>query len=188
MRVRRTLAVAGLALVVAVLTSVATACGQEGGSSPYCDAEDPDLLATFAQSVRDADMVPCVVSLPPGWDLGRIRVDQDGAEIHFSSDRGGPDALTVTLREVCRPAGAKRIPSDEVGARRYERVRAVAPTFRGTRYYQFRGGCVTYDFELETDRVSGLLNEASLMVGFTTRERLREQIRELTDGYIEDAP
>jgi hypothetical protein len=175
-------------LALALTAAIATSCGQEEGSSPDCDTKDPDLLATFAQSVPDADMVPCVMSLPPGWDLGEIRVDQDGAEMHFSSDRGGHDALTVTLREVCRPAGAKRIPSDEVGARRYERVRSVAPTYRGTRYYQFRGGCVTYDFELETARVSGLLNEASLMVGFTTRESLRELIRELTEGYIEDAP
>lgn len=164
------------------------ACGSLSLARPDCRDPRPDTLVVVAQSVRSADRVPCIDTMPPGWSFRELQVNQEGATLVMSSDRAGEEALTVRLVERCDTTGAKRIPSDEVGAQRFERVRAVTPAYSGVRYYTFPGGCVTYDFHLEGELVSGLLNEASLMLGFTTRDDLRRQVDELTDGEITDAP
>ena len=183
-RARRS--VAGLAMVLATL--VLPSCGTTTLMQPDCESEDPDTLTVIAQSVPTAELVPCISSLAPGWEFDDLSVDQDGATMLLSSDRGGDRALTVTYERACMSAGAKRTPSDETGARRFERVRSVSPSYAGVRYYDFRGGCVRYDFELETDLVSGLLNAASLMMSFTTREDLRLRVAAAPDDAIQDAP
>lgn len=174
-------------LTVALVVPLAS-CGEINLGQPDCVSEDPDTLVLIAQSVKTADLVPCIATMPPGWEFEQLEVDQEGTRMVLDSDRGGDGALVVTYDETCRTKGAKRIPSDEAGAQRFERVRTVSPAYSGVRYYDFGGGCVRYDFEFETDRVSGLLNEASLMLGFTTREDLRLRVSAQTDGKITDAP
>jgi hypothetical protein len=171
-----------------VLVAGTSSCGGTSLLRPDCDDAVPDTLATIAQSVPSATLVPCIATLPPGWTFQDLDVDQDGTTMVLDSDRGGSSALTVSLLESCDTSEADQIPSDEEGAERYERVRTVSPTYSGARYYLFPGGCVRYDFELESERVSGLLNEASLMLGFTTREELRQRVAERLDDEITDAP
>ncbi len=187
---RRLLRPRGLAALVVVLVAglVLPSCGTTSLARPDCRADRPDTLVVVAQSVRTADLVPCIDTMPPGWSFRELQVSQDGSTLVIASDRAGDEALTVTLDRRCSTAGAKRIPSDEVGTQRFERVRAVSPSYSGIRYYTFPGGCVRYEFRLESELVSGLLNEASLMVGFTSREDLRRRVSELSDGRILDAP
>lgn len=175
------------ALLLAVVATVLTGCGNTGLVQPDCDGDDPDTLVLMAQAVPTAELVPCLGGLPAGWEFGTLEVRQDQVQLVLNSDRGGDHALTVTLRATCRPGDAKRVPSDEAGARRFELVRRLRP-YSGVRYYQFRGGCVVYDFELQSERSSALLNEASIMVNFVARDELRNRVVEQTEGVITDAP
>ena len=173
--------------LVALLAVVLPACGSTGLVQPDCDGDDPDTLVLMAQAVPTAALVPCLGGLPAGWEFGTLEVRQDKAQLVLSSDRGGDQALTVTLRQRCGLGDAKRVPSDEAGARRFELVRQLRP-YSGVRYYEFRGGCVVYDFELESERSSALLNEASIMVNFVTRDELQDRVVEQSEGVITDAP
>lgn len=178
---------AGSALLLVLVAAVLPACGNTGLVQPDCDGDDPDTLVLMAQAVPTAELVPCLGGLPAGWEFGTLEARQDRVQLVLNSDRGGEHALTVTLRAGCVRGEAKRVPSDEAGARRYELVRRLRP-YSGVRYYQFRGGCVVYDFELETDRSSALLNEASIMVNFVTRDELQRRVVEQSEGVISDAP
>ena len=56
-----------------------------------------------------------------------------------------------------RGAKVTRVPSDEPGTRRYERIGEVRPGvgFTGTRFYLFPGGCVTYQFQFDGEERPG---------------------------------
>ena len=175
------------ALLVLLVVAALPGCGSTGLVQPDCDGEDPDTLVIMAQAVATAELVPCLGGLPAGWEFGTLEVRQDQVQLVLNSDRGGDHALTVTLRATCRIGDAKRVPSDEAGARRFELVRKLRP-YSGVRYYQFRGGCVVYDFELQSERSSALLNEASIMVNFVARDELQRRVVEQSEGVIVDAP
>jgi hypothetical protein len=142
----------------------------------------------MAQSVRSAALVPCLRGIPAGWNFVELDVRQNRSHLTLASDRAGEHALEVTLAHTCDTRGAVRIPSDEPQTERYESVDRVSPDYAGTRSYVFDGGCVTYRFELHTRRPSVFLNEATLMVGFTTRAELREALARESHGVIENGP
>ncbi len=173
---------------MAALAAVTSGCAARDVIRPDCNSHARPSLLLMAQSVRSASQIPCLTTIPAGWTFEHVEARQDHARIVLDSDRGGKRALTVTLQATCDTTGAKRIPSDEPGTRRFERVSSLAPDYSGLRIYEFPGGCVVYDFDLETDRASVLLNEASLMLSFVTRTSLREQMTDLTNGEIDDAP
>jgi hypothetical protein len=176
---------AALSLSIAV---AATGCGIEERARPDCRDRYVDTLVLMAQSVPTAELVPCLDTLPAGWTFEDSESDQDSSELVLSSDRGGMQALVVTLQRHCDHSGADQVPSDEPGTRRYERIRALAPSYSSVRYYEFEGGCVVYDIDLDVERVSGLVNEASLMLGFVSRDALHDQVERQSDGRIDDAP
>lgn len=176
------------AAAVVALAAFASGCAARDVIRPDCNSQARPSLLLMAQSVRSASHIPCLTTIPAGWSFQHVDARQDRARIVLDSDRGGKGALTVTLQATCDTSGAKRIPSDEPGTRRFELVRALAPDYSGVRIYEFPGGCVVYDFDLETDRASVLLNEASLMLSFVTRSALREQMSDFTNGEIDDAP
>ena len=184
-RRRVTPALVAVTLCAAALVS---SCGIEERARPDCEDRYVDTLVVMAQSVPSAELVPCLDALPAGWSFVETESDQDGSEMVLDSDRGGMRALVVTLHERCDHRGADQVPSDEPGTRRYERIRALAPSYSSVRYYEFEGGCVVYDFDLGADRVSSLVNEASLMLGFVSRDELHDQVERLSDGRIDDAP
>ena len=73
--------------------------------------------------------------------------------------------------------GATEVPSDEVGVRRYERVRSLPPQLRSTRTYRFRGGCVVYDFALHGAETGSLLADADSALAFQPRRALVAEVR-----------
>ena len=102
-----------------------------------------------AQSVPSARSVPCIASLPAGWKLGGVQIDDErGALLARLRPSPASHAVEVTLLppDRCSVAAATEVPSDEVGVRRYERAEQLPPNLRSTRTYRFPGGCVTYDF------------------------------------------
>ena len=175
-------------VTVLFAAAVASSCGIEERARPDCRDRYVDTLVVMAQSVPSAELIPCLESLPAGWTFSEAESDQDGSQLVLDSDRGGMRALMVRLQRRCDHRGADQVPSDEPGTRRYERIRALDPSYSSVRYYEFEGGCVVYDIDLDADSVSGLVNEASLMLGFVSRDELHDQVERQSDGRIDDAP
>jgi len=179
-----------LAAVAAVLAVSALAgCGVKiDMARPVCGDAALSTLSLMAQSVRDATLVPCLETSPTGWEFESLEVRNSGTEMTLKNDRGGAQALKVFLDHTCDTTGAVRIPSDEPGTTRYEKVERVSPDYVGSRFYVFDGGCVTYEFNLATEQSSVLLNETSLMVGFVNRSTLQAELDQETGGVIENGP
>jgi hypothetical protein len=186
--VTRRLTSALVALSVSA-TAIGASCSTKiGVTRPDCGTEVLSTLTLMAQSVRGASLVPCLETTPAGWSFVSNEVKENLSKVVMKSDRGGDHALEVRLVEACDTSNAVEIPSDEPGTHRYEDVKRVSPDYEGTRAYVFPGGCVTYQFRLNTDRPSQLINEATIMVGFVTREELRVEIEKATHGAVENGP
>lgn len=185
----RRIRLAAAALAAATAASLLAGCGLKiDMARPVCGTTELSTVALIAQSVRSASLVPCLLTEPTGWKFESMEVRNSGTEMVLSNDRGGKKALTVRLDHTCDTTGAIRVPSDEPGTTRYERVERITPDYMGTRFYVFDGGCVTYRFELHTEQSSVLVNEASLMVGFVPRTAIRKELASQTGGVIENGP
>ena len=78
-----------------------------------------------------------------------VTVNEKGTEIRFDSDRAGTSAAHLYYRKACDLGPAVSIPSDQEEADAFENVRQIVPSFHGSRYYVFPGGCVWWDFEFD---------------------------------------
>jgi hypothetical protein len=155
-------------------------CGDSGA------AVNP-LLVLMAQAVPTAQMVPCIGALPSSWRRGAVEVRDGRASFAFvpsSVEGSGKAVLSVVLTPSCDVAGATEVPSDEPGARRYERLRDVTDGYAGERYYVFDGGCTTFEFRLPGESRAQQVGEASLAVQHVRRQQLREGVGEHSDGRV----
>jgi hypothetical protein len=104
----------------------------------------------------------------------------------LNSDRVGMHAVQVVLERTCQLEGAKvtRVPSDEPGTRRYERIGEVRPGvgFTGTRFYLFPGGCVTFQFQFNGEERARPIGEVTSSLSFVTRDAMRGLVRETSHG------
>jgi tRNA A-37 threonylcarbamoyl transferase component Bud32 len=139
---------------------------------PTCTRFQGEMLVLEAQAVPSATMVPCLDALPLGWTFKALVVEKGSARIFLDSDRVGAEAVEIKLAARCSTDGTTEVPSDEAGARRFEEVRALSGAYSGRRIYVFDGGCVTYDFNFQGEGRSTLAEEASLAIGYITRERI----------------
>jgi tRNA A-37 threonylcarbamoyl transferase component Bud32 len=146
--------------------------------APMCGRSN--LMVLMAQAVPEAEAVPCVASLPAGWDLAGVHVERGRARFWLDSDVGGERAVEATLLPAaeCRVSGPTEVPSDEMGTRRFERPERLPPGLRTTRTYLFDGGCVTYRFVFEEDATASLMFVADSALAFQPRAELVEEIRE----------
>ena len=174
--VRGAVAAAGAAAVTPLLASCAAPA-----TDVTLTCRNIDALILEAQSVPAATRLPCVELLPAGWSYGPSDIRSGRSRFWLASDRAGARAVEVSLSERCDRRGATEIASDEPGTRRYERVEAVTPGFRGTRYYTFPGGCASYLFRFE-DEGRVLVNEASLALTFVTRQFVADEVRRISKG------
>jgi hypothetical protein len=88
--------------------------------------------------------------------------------------------LELTFGEDCETSGAVRQPADEDGVRLYADIdqRSVTGLFKGSWFYLFDGGCVTYVFDFKQKvPVSSVLEiqEAFTFVERAELERRYEQ-------------
>jgi hypothetical protein len=148
-------------------------------SSPVCTAVRAESLYLVTQAVPTAQLIPCITAYPGGWDLGSVDVHDGEASFTLNSDRGGSGALKVTVRAACDVAGAIAVPSDKPGTTRFDRIPTVDGGFRGLRSYQYDGGCTTFRFDIDSERAGGLVDEASLAVGFVSRAEVRARMAEM---------
>jgi tRNA A-37 threonylcarbamoyl transferase component Bud32 len=149
----------------------------EVSGTPSCGTGD--LMILMAQAVPSAISVPCVATLPAGWDMAAIRIRRDRGTFWLDSDIGGRHAVEVNLLppEACDTDDATEVPSDEVGMRRFEQPEQLPPDLQSTRTYLFEGGCVTYAFDFVGDSSASLMFDADSALAFQPREQLVEHVR-----------
>jgi hypothetical protein len=180
-----------LALACLLLAGCAQPVSSELARSrqPYCEYRgDPgtQFVVLMAQAVPSASQLPCIELLPAGWTVSGVFVRNGRARFALNSDRVGMHAVQVVLERTCQFGAAKvtRVPSDEPGTRRYERIGEVRPGvgFTGTRFYLFQGGCVTYQFQFHGEERAGPIGEVTSSLSFVPRDAMRGLIRETTHG------
>ena len=180
---RVALAVAMLTLITAAVFETGNvffpAARNLGAYAPACGTGHSMILS--AQAVPSAALLPCIAALPSGWSIGGADIASGTSSFWLDSDRAGPHALTVILTATCGTSGAQQIPSDQPGARRFERPLSLAPQFFALRFYTFPGGCATYQFSFTTGASPVLAVTADGALSFVPRPVLVDWVRH-TEG------
>jgi tRNA A-37 threonylcarbamoyl transferase component Bud32 len=146
-------------------------------------------LWLMAQSVPSASLVPCVRSRPVGWELAEVAVNNGRSLITLNHDRAGDAALIARLTASCDPSGAVEGPTATTGVRHFQRTEASAGgEFTATWYEQFPGGCVTTRLHLTTDPNGEFAAQAPEVLGFTTRDALRDALDRRSGGRLQLDP
>jgi hypothetical protein len=185
------------ALVAALLAFVGATiadnvANSEAGATPlYINnlaCTDLEPLWLEAQSVASASLVPCVRSLPAGWTLAGVTVNDGRSVLTFDHDRAGTGVAVVRLTAACDTAGAQERPGAEPALRRFERLERAGGEYTATWYDRFPGGCVTTRLTASARHSAQLANEASLVLGFTTRQELRQVLETRSGGRLQLDP
>ena len=172
--------------VLLVLAVVLTGCVSVDQASPTCDDSGRNTLVLLAQSVPDAEYVPCIEALPAGWFINDVEIKNGRTRVDLGNDRtNGSMAMTMSFVDTCDTGDAVEVPSDEREARHFEDVDDVTNGYRGTSYYLFEGGCVTLGFNVRGDGWSALVNDAAAAVTLESRAELERYVREYSNGVIE---
>jgi tRNA A-37 threonylcarbamoyl transferase component Bud32/membrane-associated phospholipid phosphatase len=90
-----------------------------------CTDLEPQWL--LAQSVPSASLVPCLRSLPAGWMVGNVTVNDGRSVISLNHDRAGTGVLVVRLTATCDTRGATQVASNQAQVRPYQRIDRLAP-------------------------------------------------------------
>src|SRR5689334_15327489 len=182
-RVALAAAMLGIVAVAALAGGNAFSPADNVGSyAPACGTGHSIILS--AQAVPSAALLPCLAALPAGWSIGGADIASGTSSFWLDSDRAGPRALTVTLTAACDTTGAQQIPSDQPGARRFERPLSLAPQFSARRFYTFPGGCVTYQFSFAPGTSPVLAVTADGALSFVPRPVLIDWVRRTEDQTL----
>jgi tRNA A-37 threonylcarbamoyl transferase component Bud32 len=141
-------------------------------------------LWLMAQSVPSASLVPCVPSQVPGWTVAEVSVNDGRSVVILNHDRAGKRAVVVRLAAGCDTAGTVETPSPTPLVHRYQRIDPATDAFGATWYDRFPGGCVTYRLHSTSDIEGSFAIELPGLVGFASRDALREALRERSDGRL----
>jgi tRNA A-37 threonylcarbamoyl transferase component Bud32 len=186
------LALVAVLLVFVVQQIAGGITSSEAGKTPLyiddlgCTHLEPLWLE--AQSVPSASLVPCVRSLPVGWTVANVTVNDGRSVLTLNHDRAGDAALVVRLTAACDPGGAVEGPSATEGIRHFQRTESRAGEFSATWYDRFPGGCVTTRLHLTTDPNGEFAAQAPQVLGFTTRAALREALSQRSHGRLQLDP
>jgi hypothetical protein len=153
--------------------------GDIGAHPPQCGTGHSMILA--AQAVPSAALVPCVTTLPPGWQVSGTDITSGHARFWLDSDRAGVRAVTVTLSATCDASGARQVRSDQPGTRRFDRPLSLHPQFAGLRFYTFPGGCATYQFNFAPGASPRVATPPDGAEAFVPRSRLVDYVRSTED-------
>jgi tRNA A-37 threonylcarbamoyl transferase component Bud32/membrane-associated phospholipid phosphatase len=147
-----------------------------------CTDLEPQWL--MAQSVPSASLVPCLRSLPAGWSVAQVTVNDGRSVIPLNHDRAGTNVLVVRLTAACDTRGATSEPSDQPQVRRYQRIDRLAPRFEATRFDLFPGGCVTARAAVPAANRAEITSDLSTLLGYTTRQTLQQALDQRSDGRL----
>ncbi len=162
-----------------VLVSLAlAACVPGDNTLPGCDDPGGRAIVLVAQSVPSATQVPCIESLPAGWEIGGADVRNSGTTFWLDSVVSGTHAVEVTLMETCDTSGASEIvPSaDEAGAHVLFEPTNLDP-FRGRRFIVFDGGCVTYRYSFTGGTAAAVALQIDASLSFLPRDAVSHAVR-----------
>jgi len=167
---------------VLISAGVSAGCGRTAGdtSIPWCD--DFSVLVLAAQSVPEAQIIPCIEAMPIGWEAGDANIDEQRTVFTLDSKIAGDSAARVELAPECDTSDHVQVPSDIADAERFEYVESIDTGVRGQRVYVFEGACVAIDIDFRVDVSAALISEISLAVGFITRDEVNDAVRTFTDG------
>ena len=166
--------VAGVLLLLSLV-----ACGI-GASTATPGCASTQRLALVAQSVPAASYLPCVRPLPEGWRSTAFDARTGSTRMTLLSDRSGGRPVDVVLQRRCDVAGASLATPHVDGVRTYVRLRSIAPTYAGSMYDVFPGGCVRYEFAFPRGPHIPLMEQLSAAVGLVRRADVRRDLhREL---------
>jgi hypothetical protein len=142
------------AVVALVVVAIASAgCGSDLATPagvPEC--EPSGELVIIAQAVPSATLVPCIDTLPIGWEFAGMDVRRDRSRFWLGNDRAGARAVRISLEETCDTARATALPPDDPRTVRSLRLDQLEPRSTGAWFHEFPGGCVTYDFSVPKGR------------------------------------
>ena len=160
-----------LTTVILAAAATLTGCADFGDTVPGCG--DPLRLAIIAQSVPSASYLPCIRSLPQGWNTSGFDPSQEGTSFLLNSDRSPGQPVTVRLSATCTTGGASASPPRAPGVLTYTRLTSVSPRFTGRLYDVFPGGCVSYTFDFALGSQIALMEQFEEAVGLYPRQQLR---------------
>jgi hypothetical protein len=104
--------------------------------------------------------------------------------VTLNHDRAGSSAVVLRLTAACDPAGAVQTSSPAPGVRRYQRAGPRTGEFRATWYDVFQGGCLTYQLRSTSDVEGSFTAELPALLGFATRDALRQALRRRSNGRL----
>jgi membrane-associated phospholipid phosphatase/tRNA A-37 threonylcarbamoyl transferase component Bud32 len=180
---RVALAAATLAVIAAAVAETGNAflpaAENLGAYAPSCGTGHSMILS--AQAVPSAARLPCIAALPSGWSIGGADISSGRAAFWLDSDQAGPRAVIITLAATCDTSGARQIPSDQPGMRRFEHPLSLVPQFSDLRFYTFPGGCIRYEFRFAPGASPVLAGAADSALSFQPRSALVDFVRH-TEG------
>jgi tRNA A-37 threonylcarbamoyl transferase component Bud32/membrane-associated phospholipid phosphatase len=147
-----------------------------------CTDLEPQWL--LAQSVPSASLVPCVRSLPVGWMVGNVTVNNGRSVIPLNHDRAGTGVLVIRLTAHCDPQGATQIASDQAQVQRYQRIDRLTPRFEATHFDRFPGGCVTAQAAVPAANRAEVTSQLAAIVGYTSRQALQQALDQRSGGRL----
>jgi hypothetical protein len=148
------------------------------------DCAQLEPLWLEAQSVPSASLVPCVRTRLPGWTVADVAVNDGRTVLALDHDRAGAEAVAVRLAGACDTTGTVETPTQAPGVRHYERVERLAGAFSATWYDRFPGGCLTYRLHSTRDPEGRFAVELPTLLGYTSREALRQALIQRSDGRL----
>jgi membrane-associated phospholipid phosphatase/tRNA A-37 threonylcarbamoyl transferase component Bud32 len=147
-----------------------------------CTDLEPQWL--LAQSVPSASLVPCLRSLPAGWMVGNVTVNNGRSVIPLNHDRAGTGVLVVRLTAHCDTQGATQVASDQPQVRRYQRIDGLTPRFEATRLDLFPGGCVTAQAAVPAANRAEITSQLATIVDYTSRQALQQALDQRSGGRL----
>jgi membrane-associated phospholipid phosphatase len=179
---RVVLAASVLAAAIVILwvcANVFRTASELGAYPPVCGTGHSMILS--AQAVPSSARLPCIAALPSGWTVDNVDISNGQTLFSLNSDRAGNRAVTVTLTAGCDTSGAIRVPSDQPGARRYERPLSLQPRFTLVREYTVPGGCITYQFSFIAGAAPSLAIPIDTAIAFEPRSVLVGYVQRTED-------
>lgn len=140
-----------------------------------------------AQAVPTAELVPCVASVPVGWSIGLLTVNNGRSTITVDHDRAGSKAIDVRFAQSCDITGANEVAADVRGARHFERTPAAGSDTILTRYEVFPGGCTTVrvsSHDAAPEVLKEVTAQAGQVIGFVARAQLEQALDERSNGRL----
>jgi tRNA A-37 threonylcarbamoyl transferase component Bud32 len=151
---------------------------------PELDCTHLEPLWLAAQSVPSASLVPCVRTQVPGWKVAEVSANNGRSVIVLDHDRAGKRAAVVGLAGDCDTSGAVPMPSPQPGVTRYQRFDQSTSVFGATWYDRFPGGCLTYRLHSASDLEGSFAIELPGLLGYTSRETLRQALSQRSNGRL----